>query len=47
MTLQIAFLVNGVPDAFAKAVAAGAVPLSQPKTMSWGATVATSAASKE
>lgn len=38
--VEIAFLVPNVPAAFAKAVAAGAVPLSPPKTMPWGATVA-------
>jgi lactoylglutathione lyase len=38
--VEIAFLVPDVPMAFAKAVAAGAVPLAQPKTMPWGQTVA-------
>ena len=38
--VEIAFLVNDLPAAFAKAVAEGAVPLAQPKTMPWGATVA-------
>lgn len=38
--VEIAFLVSDVPAAFAKAVAAGAVPLAHPKTMPWGVTVA-------
>jgi uncharacterized glyoxalase superfamily protein PhnB len=38
--VEIAFLVSDVPAAFAKAIAAGAAPLAQPKTMPWGATVA-------
>ena len=38
--VEIAFFVSDLPAAFAKAVAAGAVPLAQPKTMPWGATVA-------
>jgi len=38
--VEIAFLVPDVPAAFANAVAAGALPLAQPKTMPWGATVA-------
>ena len=36
----IAILVTDVPGAFANAVAAGALPLAQPKAMPWGATVA-------
>ena len=38
--VEIAFLVPDVPAAFAKAVAAGAGPVAQPKIMAWGATVA-------
>ena len=38
--VEIAFLVPDLPAAFAKAVAAGALPLAQPKIMPWGATVA-------
>ena len=37
---EIAFLAEDVAAAFAKAIAAGAVPLAEPKTMPWGATVA-------
>ena len=38
--VEIAFFVDDVPTAFAKAVAEGAAPLATPKTMPWGATVA-------
>ena len=38
--VELAFLTSDVPVAFAKAVAAGAVPLAAPKVMPWGATVA-------
>ena len=37
---EIAFFVPDVPAAFARAIAAGAIALAHPKTMSWGATVA-------
>ena len=38
--VELAFITSDVPAAFAKAVAAGAVPLAEPKLMPWGATVA-------
>lgn len=38
--VEIAFLAHDVPAAFARAVAAGALPLAKPKVMPWGATVA-------
>ena len=38
--VEIGFLTLDVPAAFSQAVAAGAVPLAEPKVMPWGATVA-------
>jgi lactoylglutathione lyase len=38
--MEIAFITPDVPAALARAVAAGAAPLAEPKTMPWGATVA-------
>src|SRR5215510_660013 len=38
--VEIAFLTSDVSEAFARAVAAGAAPLAEPKVMPWGATVA-------
>ena len=38
--VEVAFLTPDVPAAFARAVAAGAAPLAEPKVMPWGATVA-------
>jgi uncharacterized glyoxalase superfamily protein PhnB len=38
--VEIAFLTDDVPAAFAKAVAAGAAPIREPRTMPWGQTVA-------
>ena len=38
--VEITFFVKDVPAAFEKAVAEGAMPLAQPKTMPWGAIVA-------
>jgi catechol 2,3-dioxygenase-like lactoylglutathione lyase family enzyme len=38
--VELAFLTSDVPAAFARAVAAGATPLAEPKVMPWGATVA-------
>ena len=38
--VEVAFLTSDVPGAFARAVAAGAIPLAEPKLMAWGATVA-------
>ena len=37
---ELAFLTNDVAAAFAQAVEAGATPLSEPKIMPWGQTVA-------
>lgn len=37
---EIAFFAEDVPAAFAKAIAAGALALAEPKVMPWGATVA-------
>ena len=38
--VEVAFVTSDVPAAFARAVAAGATPLAEPKLMPWGATVA-------
>jgi predicted enzyme related to lactoylglutathione lyase len=38
--VEIAFFTPDVPAAFARAVAAGAVPLAAPRVMPWGQTVA-------
>lgn len=38
--VEVAFFTSDVPAAFARAVAAGAAPLAQPKVMPWGQTVA-------
>jgi hypothetical protein len=38
--VELAFFTPDVPAAFAKAIAAGAVPLAEPKVMPWGLTVA-------
>jgi lactoylglutathione lyase len=38
--IEIAFLISDVPSAYAKAVAAGARPVREPRTMPWGQTVA-------
>jgi predicted enzyme related to lactoylglutathione lyase len=38
--VELGFITLDVPTAFAQAVAAGAVPLAEPKRMVWGATVA-------
>ena len=38
--VELAFFAGDVSAAFARAVAAGATPLSEPKVMPWGATVA-------
>src|SRR5262245_15945264 len=38
--VELGFIAHDVPAAFAKAVAAGALPLAEPKVMPWGATVA-------
>jgi lactoylglutathione lyase len=40
VNVEIALLSEDVPAAFARAVAAGCVPLCEPKTMPWGQTVA-------
>ena len=38
--VEVAFFTSDVSGAFARAVAAGAAPLAQPKVMPWGQTVA-------
>jgi lactoylglutathione lyase len=38
--VEIAFLMSDVPGAYAKALAAGAKPVREPRTMPWGQTVA-------
>jgi lactoylglutathione lyase len=38
--IEIAFLISDVPSAYARAVAAGAKPVREPRTMPWGQTVA-------
>ena len=38
--VEVAFFATDVAEAFARAVAAGARPLAEPKVMPWGATVA-------
>ena len=38
--VEIAFLMTDVPTAYARAIAAGAVPVREPRTMPWGQTVA-------
>ena len=38
--VEVAFLMADVPGAYARAVAAGAQPIREPRTMPWGQTVA-------